>query len=655
MVRLDDRRQFLPTTREEMGRRGWDRADVILVTGDAYVDHPSFGLALIGRWLEKLGYRVAILAQPDWRSVDPFRSLGAPRLFWGITSGCIDSRLNDYASMGHRRQADVYSPGGATDLRPARPLLAYAARAREAYPQVPIILGGLEASLRRLVHYDYISDKMMRSVLVDAKADLLVFGMGELAVAEIARRLDRGEPIGALTNIPGTAFKVVRGMTVSADAVRLPSLVQQSENKGLVMDAHEQYQRACSVPVRACRNTGILPVSSMGVPPRIPDHGQDARATHGRDGRATITPDGVTTNEALAGRPVVQDQDPGTIVVMPPARPLTGAELDALYDLPFTRQWHPQYTSAGGIAALEPVASSITTHRGCYGGCSFCSIYFHQGKEITSRSIGSLLAEADRIAADPRFRGTISDLGGPTANMYGTNCAADVCCTRTSCLYPSSCTNLNLDFSPLLEMMEAFVRWKAGSPSKRHVYVASGIRHDLALQSREYLDLLVKHFVGGHLKVAPEHYCDQVLRLMGKPSFDCFREFESRFDEACRRAGREYYLVPYFISSHPGCTLDDAVKLTEYLVSRHWQPRQVQDFVPVPLARSTAMYVAGQDAGGRKIHVPRGRHEKRLQAALLQYYRHSNARLVAEHLRAGDHAGLLKDVQRIWAANRRPK
>jgi uncharacterized radical SAM protein YgiQ len=603
MVDLNDTKQFLPMTREEMRRRGWDQADVILITGDAYVDHPSFGVALIGRWLEKLGYRVAILAQPDWRSVEPFRSLGAPRLFWGITSGCIDSRLNDYASMGNRRQADVYSPGGATGLRPARPLLAYAARAREAYPQVPIVLGGLEASLRRLVHYDFISDKMMRSVLVDAKADLLVFGMGELAVAEIARRLDRGETVDAMTDIPGTAYKVVRNVTAPENAVRLPSLTQQSEDKPQVMTAYEQYQL----------------VARPGC------------------------------------RPVVQDQDPGTIVVMPPARPLTGEELDGLYDLPFTRQWHPCYNGEGGIAALEPVASSITTHRGCYGGCSFCSIYFHQGKEITSRSIPSLLAEADRIAADPRFRGTISDIGGPTANMYGTNCAADEPCSRISCVYPSLCTNLNLDFGPLLEMMEAFVRWKGGPKSRRHVYVASGVRHDLALQSPEYLDMLVKHFVGGHLKVAPEHYCDEVLRLMGKPSFESFREFETRFDEACRRAGREYYLVPYFISSHPGCTLDDAAKLTEYLVSRNWQPRQVQDFVPVPLTRSTAMYVSGQDAKGRKIHVPSGRHEKRLQAALLQYYRDANAKLLTEYLRTSNHPGLLKDMQRIWAANRRKK
>jgi uncharacterized radical SAM protein YgiQ len=607
-----------------MQRRGWDRADVILVTGDAYVDHPSFGVALIGRWLEKLGYRVAILPQPDWRSAEAFRSLGAPRLFWGITSGCIDSRLNDYASMGNRRQADVYSPGGAIDLRPARPLLTYAARAREAYPQVPIILGGLEASLRRLVHYDYISDKLMRSVLVDAKADLLVHGMGELAIAEIARRLDRGEPISALTDIAGTAYLLTRGMSAPADAVRLPSLAEQTQNKDLVMAAQVQYQKLA-----------------------MPDFGLE-RAQE-------ANPQSAIRNPQLpqGGRSVVQDQDPGTMVVMPPVRPLTTAELDALYDLPFTRQWHPQYTSAGGIAALEPVEFSITTHRGCYGGCSFCSIYFHQGEEITSRSLSSLLAEADKLSADARFRGTISDIGGPTANMYGTNCAAERPCTRASCVFPAPCRKLGLDFGPLLEMMEAFVRWKGDAGGKRNVYVASGVRHDLALQSPEYLDLLVKHFVGGHLKVAPEHYCDQVLQCMGKPPFSLFEEFERRFEEACRRAGKEFYLVPYFISAHPGCTLEHAVRLTEYLVGRSWQPRQVQDFVPVPLTLSTAMYVAGQDARGRQIHVPRGRREKRLQAALLQYYREPNARLITEHLQTSGRDDLLNDVRRVWSKRRR--
>jgi uncharacterized radical SAM protein YgiQ len=615
MAELNDKGRFLPIDRQAVGRCGWDRVDIVLITGDAYVDHPSFGAAMIGRWLQKLGYRVAVLPQPDWRSVEAFRSLGRPRLFWGITSGCIDSRLNDYASMGHRRKADVYSPGGATDprlrlgdaeasprrVRPSRPLLTYAARAREAYPDVPIVLGGLEASLRRLVHYDYISDKMMRSVLVDAKADLLIFGMGELAVAEVARRLDNGEPVASMTDIPGTAYRVAGDTGVPADAARLPSLTQQAENSTLVMDAHVQYQQ-------------------LAHP---------------------------------GGRPVVQDQDPGTIVVTPPARPLTTAELDALYDLPFTRQWHPQYTSAGGIAALEPVQFSITTHRGCYGGCSFCSISLHQGKEITSRGIDSLLAEADKLAADPRFRGTISDIGGPTANMYGTRCAKAQTCSRPSCVFPSPCKNLNRDLGPLIEMMQAFVRWKDGSKSKRHVYVASGIRHDLALDNREYLDLLIGHFVGGHLKVAPEHYCDQILKLMSKPSFASFERFEGLFEEACRRAGKEFYLVPYFISAHPGCTPEHAVELMEYLVSRRWQPRQVQDFVPVPLTLSTAMYVAGQDAEGRSIHVPRGRREKRLQAALLQYYRDSNARLVTEHLQASGRTDLLKAVQKIRTGKRR--
>ncbi len=584
-----------------MHRRGWEQADVILITGDAYVDHPSFGVALIGRWLEKLGYRVAILAQPDWRSTERFRLLGPPRLFWGITSGCIDSRLNDYASMGNRRQADVYSPGGATDLRPARPLLVYAARAREAYPRVPIILGGLEASLRRLVHYDYISDKLMRSVLADAKADLLVHGMGELAVAEIARRLDQGESISGMTNIAGTAYMAIRDTPIPLDAVCLPSLAEQSGNRGLVMTAQEQYQQLAT-PI---------------------------------------------------GRPVVQDQDPGTLVVMPPARALTSTELDALHDLPFTRQGHPTYTSAGGIAALEPVEFSITTHRGCYGGCSFCSIYFHQGKAITSRSVESLVAEADRLSKSPRFRGTISDIGGPTANMYGTNCTAEQTCTRPSCVFPAPCRNLSLDFGPLMKMMEAFIRWKGAARGKRNVYVASGIRHDLALHGKEYLDLLVGHFVGGHLKVAPEHYCDEVLRLMGKPSFASFEEFESRFDSACRRAGREYYLVPYFISAHPGCTLEHGAQLTEYLVSRSWQPRQVQDFVPVPLTASTAMYVAGREARGHRIYVPSGRREKRLQAALLQYYRQPNVKLITEHLQSSGRKDLLKDLQRLWSGNHR--
>lgn len=599
MIREDTNTgRFLPTTVEEMKQRGWGQADIILVTADAYVDHPSFGAALIGRWLERQGYRVAILAQPDWRSVDAFRSLGPPRLFWGITSGCVDSRLNDYASMGNRRKQDVYSAGGVLGLRPDRPLLVYSARAREAYKGIPIVLGGLEASLRRLVHYDYIEDKLKRSVLIDAKADLLVFGMAEPAILEIARRLDGGAAVSDLTNIPGTVYRVVGDIRVPDNAVSLPSLSQQQADASLVMSAQLEYQR-CAHP---------------------------------------------------QGPPVVQEQEPGTIVVMPPARPLTSDEMDQLYDLPFARCWHPKYEHSGGVPALGPVQFSITTHRGCFGGCSFCSINFHQGKRITSRSVQSLLNEAEVLRRHRQFRGTIVDIGGPTANMYGMQCSRRDECSRPSCLFPSPCKNLRPDHRPLLEMMEAFLRWRQGDGRKTNVYVASGIRHDLALQSKDYIDLLVGHFVGGHLKVAPEHYCDKVLSLMGKPPFELFEEFENQFGEASRRAGKEQYLVPYFISAHPGCTTQDALALTEYLVSRSWRPRQVQDFVPIPLTLSTAMYAAGADSRGRRIYVPRGRRDKRLQAALLQYYQPRCEKILIDFLKSAGRKDLLSKIRHLQSS-----
>ena len=594
-METDNLSQFIPATPDEVHQRGWERADIILVTGDAYVDHPAFGAALIGRWLQKLGYRVAILAQPDWRSADAFRILGPPRLFWGITSGAIDSRLNDYASMGHRRKRDVYSSGGTLELRPRRPLLVYSARVREAFKGIPIILGGLEASIRRIVHYDFIEDKLKRSVLTDAKADLLVHGMGELAIKEIAQRLSSGQSVSQLTNIPGTAYMVNRQTAIPDDAIRLPSLSQQKADHCKVMDGQKLYE-------------------------------------------AQAHPNGL---------PVIQDQDPGTIVVMPPSRSLSTSEMDELYDLPFTRKWHPSYDKFGGVPALEPVRFSVTTHRGCFGGCSFCSIHIHQGRHICSRSIESLLAEAGSLTKHKQFRGTISDIGGPTANMYGMRCDHSDSCQRISCLAPSVCKNLKSDTSQLMNMMESFLKWKESQAAAVNIYVASGIRHDLALQNKDYVNLLVRHFVGGHLKVAPEHYCPRVLELMGKPPFEIFEEFEAYFKQASRRAGKEQYLVPYFISSHPGCTADDTMVLTEYLVSRSWRPRQVQDFSPVPLTASTAMYVSGLDTKGRKIHVPRGHREKILQAALLQYYEPKNKKVVTDFLRSRHKTGLISQINRL--------
>jgi uncharacterized radical SAM protein YgiQ len=586
---------FLPTTAQELKARGWQQVDIILITGDAYVDHPSFGVALIGRWLEKLGYRVAILAQPDWKSVEPFRSLGKPRLFWGITSGCIDSRLNDYASMGGRRREDVYSPGGATGLRPGRPLLVYSARAREAYPEVSIILGGLEASLRRLVHYDYIEDKLKRSVLVDAKADMLIYGMAEYSIAQVAKRLNEGQSIDEITDVPGTVYIAHKGKSVPENAVQLPSLAQQEENPFLFMDAYKKYEAQFHI----------------------------------------------------AGKPIVQDNNPGKIVVLPPAESVSNETMDLLYDLQFSRNWHPSYDKQGGVPALTPVKFSITTHRGCFGGCSFCSIGCHQGKQISSRSIDSLLNEAEKIRSHSLFRGTIEDLGGPSANMYRMECENAQTCLRPSCIFPSICKNAKLDHGPMLKMMEAFVRWSRSGPKRINVFIASGIRHDIAIRSPEYIDLLVKYFVGGHLKVAPEHYCPYILDLMGKPHFDIFEQFEERFSQVAKRAGKKIFLVPYFISAHPGCRTEDALKLTEYLVSRSWKPRQVQDFVPVPGTASTAMYVSGVSAAGKSIYVSKSRKEKRLQAALLQYYLPSNKTIVGQFMRQSRRDDLMKKISNI--------
>ncbi len=586
---------FLPTTRDEMAALGWDAADVILVTADAYVDHPSFGVALIGRWLAAHGFRVAVLDQPDWHSVEAFHALGPPRLLWGITSGCIDSRLNMYASMGSKRKEDLYSPGGKLGARPDRPLLAYAARAREAYKGIPIILGGLEASLRRLVHYDYIEDKLKRSVLADAKADLLVHGMGEQTILEIAHRLDAGQGIDDMTDIPGLAYRVVREVRVPEDAVQLPTREALEADPEQFMAFQLAYQNEASP----------------------------------------------------AGRAVVQDQGPGLIVVNPPAMPMTQADLDRLYAQPFTRMWHPRYDKAGGVPALTPVQFSITTHRGCFGGCSFCAIYFHQGKQITSRSEQSVLGELDAVVKHPQFRGTIQDVGGPTANMYGMTCAAAATCKRMSCLYPKPCPKLPASHREVIALYKKILAWRKRQKRKINIFVASGIRHDLAMASPEYIDLLAGSFVGGHLKVAPEHTVPSVLDMMQKPHHVSFEAFERMFEAASRKAGKQQYLVPYFISSHPGAGPDEALKLTEYLVGRNWRPRQVQDFVPVPLALATAMFVSGLSPQGKRLHIPKGRGEKRLQMALLQYYDKRSSKQIAAFLTPRGKHKLLAQIRRL--------
>jgi uncharacterized radical SAM protein YgiQ len=574
---------FLPMSLEEAGKRGIEAFDVILVTGDAYVDHPSFGTAIIGRVLEVEGYRVGIIAQPDWRSDRNFQRLGAPRLFFGVTSGNVDSMVNNYTAARRRRRTDAYSPGG-VPRRPDHAAIVYADRIHALFPGVPIVLGGIEASLRRFAHYDYWSDRVRKSIIADAPADLLVFGMGERQVVEIANRLDDGEGIGDLTGIRGTAFRCAPKAFREADAgdtVVLPSYDEVAGDR-------RAYARAFALHT--------------------------------------------LEQDPVRGRRVAQDHGKTVIVENPPALPLATKELDRVYELPYTRRAHPSYREE--IPALEPVRFSLVSHRGCFGDCSFCAIGHHQGRIIQSRSAESLVREAKRIVKMEGFAGTIQDLGGPTANMYGFTCqrwsTAGTCPERGCSL---NCGNLVSGEKAHL----ALLRKIRAVPGVKKVFVASGIRHDLIdLSDLEYLTELCRHHVGGHLKVAPEHISPRVLSLMRKPGRRPFEEFRQRFAEVNRRLGKEQYLLPYFMSGHPGCTIGDMIELAEYIRDESLYTEQAQDFTPTPMTAATCMYYTGIDPfSGEEVHVPQGR-EKQIQRALLHYRDPSKEELVREGLcRAG--------------------
>lgn len=526
-----------------MAGRGWDRCDVVLVTGDAYVDHPSFGAAVIVRWLESHGWRVGVIAQPDWRSAEDFMKLGRPKLFFGVTSGNIDSMLHHYTANRKLRHDDPYSPGGRYGLRPNRATIAYCNRLRQAFPAAPLVLGGVEASLRRFAHYDYWDDAVRRSLLLDAKADLLAFGMGERQVVEIARRADAGEGIADMTDILGTAVVLGRrGMEALAKSKRRFAELPSYEE---VASSHRSFNLA----------TRLM-------------------SEHGRP----------FSEEAL-----VQKHGDRWVLANPPSEPLSTPEMDAVYGLPYERKAHPSYREK--VPALETVRWSIVSHRGCYGGCSFCTLFFHQGPAIQSRSIGSIVREARALSSDPKFRGTITDIGGPTANMYGTGCGSTPAgkrCRRRSCLAPSACPKLKVDQSPSLKLWRAV----AAVPGVKRVLVASGVRHDLALHDRRYLEELVRKRTGGHLKVAPEHCSPHVLKLMNKPSIGAFVEFLEIFRELSLR---EQYLVPYLISSHPGCSQADMEELARFLGRHRLRVEQVQDFIPLPMTVSAAIYHTGAD------------------------------------------------------------
>lgn len=594
---------FLPRTRAQMQVRGWDELDVVLVTGDGYVDHPSFGAAVIGRVLEAAGYRVGVLDVPEHEPEQgAWSRLPAPRLFVGVTAGTIDSMVTNYTAAKHKRKVDVYRPGGAPG-RPNRASIAYTAHARHHFPGVPVILGGLEAGPRRLAYWDYWDEKMRRSILVDAKAELLVWGMGERQVLEVARRLERGDSLGG---IPGTC-ELVASDAVPAGARVVPSFEALAGDEALLVELFNA----------------------------------------------------VREENSPSSRPLAQLHGKRVLVQHPPEAPPQQAEVDSWYDLPYTRAWHPDHDAAGGIAALEPVRWSLNTHRGCMADCSFCSITFHQGRSIQSRSPESVLREAQALAEHVDFRGTITDIGGPTANMYGLGCKllekGEACLDR-DCLTPEPCPALRIDKeSEGYRRLLALVKQTRGV---KHAFVSSGIRHDMLRDRKgELLPLhhdLVENHVSGRMKLAPEHASARVLEAMNKPSFDVYEEYEADYKAECAEKGRDQHLVNYFIVGHPGTTLEDAIELFEKLLVRNYSPEQVQEFIPLPMTRAGVQYVTGIDPlTHQELHVPRGGRERRMQKALVRWKAPESRTFVLEALHAAGRQDLVKRFEHSLAAGKR--
>ncbi len=620
---------LLPMSRDEMETLGWDSCDVVLVTGDAYVDHPSFGMAVIGRLLEAHGFRVGIVAQPDWRSAAAFAALGRPNLFFGVTSGNMDSMVNRYTADRKIRRNDAYTPEDEGGRRPDRAVIVYAQRCREAFRDVPVVLGGIEASMRRTAHYDYWSDAMRRSILIDAKADLLVYGNGERAIVEIAHRLARKAEPAAIDDVRGTAL--VR--------TRLPP--------GLAVE-----DRSLPGPPPARAPQGAVRLPSFEAVERDP-----ALFAHALR---------IVHQEANPGngRPLVQAHGEREVWINPPAVPLTTPELDGVYALPFARAPHPAYRGAR-IPAWEMIRFSVAIMRGCFGGCSFCSITAHEGRVIQSRSEDSVLREIEDIRdSTAGFTGIISDLGGPTANMYRMNCRSErirTSCRRFSCLHPDICRHLDTDHGPLI----ALYRKARALPGIRKVLVASGLRYDLALRSPAYIEELAAHHVGGYLKVAPEHTEEGPLARMMKPPVAVFERFKTAFERAAAKAGKELYLIPYFIAAHPGTTDEDMLNLALWLKRHDFRPEQVQTFLPSPMALASAMYHGGCDplrplAGQRPGHLfaAKDLRQRRLHKAFLRYHDAANWPLLREALKRMGRADLIGPGKRhlvpAWQPGGRP-
>ena len=583
---------FLPITREEMKERGWDQVDFVYVSGDAYVDHPSFGHAIITRLLESRGYRVGIIAQPDWRKPESVQVFGEPRLGFLVSAGNMDSMVNHYSVSKKRRKTDAYTPGGEMGKRPDYACVVYGNLIRQTYKKTPIILGGIEASLRRMAHYDYWSDKLKRSVLLDSGADVISYGMGEHSIVELAEALDAGIPVEDITYIAGTVVKT-KSLDSIYDAEILPSF-------------------------------------------------EDLKADKMNYARSFYTQ--YLNTDAFNGKRLVEPYSEHLYVVQnPPATPLTQMEMDDVYSLPYQRTYHPSYEAKGGVPAIKEIKFSLISNRGCFGGCSFCALTFHQGRIVQVRSHESLIEEAKEITKDKDFKGYIHDVGGPTANFRHPSCKKQmehgVCKTR-QCLFPSPCKNLDADHRDYVSLL----RKLRDIPKVKKVFIRSGIRFDylLADKKQEFLRELCEYHVSGQLKVAPEHVAGPVLSLMGKPEHKVYEEFTRQFYKMNERIGKEQYLVPYLMSSHPGSTLKEAVELAEYCRDLGYMPEQVQDFYPTPSTLSTCMYYTGVDPRTmQKVYVPKSPHEKAMQRALIQYRNPELYDLVIEALHKAGRSDLI--------------
>lgn len=569
--------------KDDLKNNGWKELDVILITGDAYVDHPSYGTAIIGRILEDAGFRVGIISQPDWKNIDDFLRLGKPRLFFGITAGNLDSIVANHTTTRNKRRSDDYSPGGKPGLRPNRASIVYSNRVKEAFPDTPIVLGGIEASLRRLAHYDYWSDEVRASILIDSRADILVYGMGERQVVEIAKRLRCRED---LDGIRGTVI-IKKDMETLKDAVIIPSFEDVSTNKQRFNKAFELWYKEC---------------------------------------------------DPFYGKTVVQSHGNRFVVQFPPALPLNTEELDHIYQLPFVRRWHPIYDADGGVPGFEIVRFSVTSHRGCCGQCSFCSLYAHQGRIVQSRSSLSIVKEIEIISNEKEFKGTITDIGGPTANLYQASCkhwTRNGACKGKMCLTPTRCKELKTGYGQTINMWDEVMK----NPKVKHLFVASGIRYDLLIEneSERYLKILCKHHVGGQLKVAPEHTSDNVLRLMNKPSFSVYEKFAARFRRINKELNKKQYLVNYFIGAHPGSNLEATCQMALFLAHKNIRPEQIQDFIPLPMTVSGCMYHTGKHPfTGEHVYVAKDVKEIRMQRALIQSSQPQNKALVLEALKKLD-------------------